>query len=86
MNNVKGDGTPIWYGVYDLETKTLQNDVARMGEGDGTLLDNSQTAHRMENGQPVFIYSSVMRSSRQLFLDAMVELGIQNPNNYEIPE
>jgi hypothetical protein len=86
MNDVGGDGTAVWYGVYDNATKTLQKDVSKLDDTTGTLIDNSQEAHSMVNGQPVFVYSSLTRASKAGFIAAMTANGITNPDNYVIPD
>jgi hypothetical protein len=86
MNDLKADGTPFWYGVYKISDKTLQTCIKK-DSTNGVTTDNSQNAHiKNEDGTITFVFSSIIRGTKQEFLDALASYQITNPDEIEIPD
>jgi hypothetical protein len=85
MNNIKGStDKPIWYGVYKTSDLTLQ--TAFKVVGGSALNDNSQNSYNMVNGVPIFLYNSIVRTSKADFEAELTALNITNPDEWEIPD
>jgi hypothetical protein len=85
MNNIKGSlEKPIWFGTYRISDLVLQQVFKSIG---GTPFnENSQNSHQIVDGVVVFLYNSIIRTSKADFEAELAALNITNPDGLEIPD
>jgi hypothetical protein len=85
MNYIRGTAEhPIWIGDYRKDDKSLQTCYKQVG---GVTSSNAQESYVMVDGVPTHPYSTIICSTRELFIETMErpDFLITNPDNLEIP-
>lgn len=81
LNNMDltiGDGSPIYFIVYEIATKEIQPNCGIINDG-AQLLDNSSAPHHLDN-TPIF--QKVTSTSKQKILDYVASEQLQDPNDF----
>jgi len=79
MDLTLGDGAPIYFITYEIDTKIIQPSCGVVTEGDN-LNDNSSGPHKEDGVTPIF--RKVQSASKQKILDYINAQQLQDPDGW----